>query len=323
MKKLEGKTAITVALDTEIAASSAANAEKEAPLSNATILVVGGTGTVGREVVRKLAQSGRSVRVLARDPVKAASVLGPDVEIVAGDLRDSASLTAALSGIDSASLATSPSPTLHEEEINFIDAAKAGMVRRIVKLSAFGIEFAKDRIHRGHVESERRLRESGISSVVLRPVIFMSNMLMDAASIRTGKLPSIFGDSRVTFVDPRDVGELIAHALVESAHDGQSWELGGPEALSYDDLAGTFTRVLGRPIEHVRLDPAAFAPQALAAGLPDFVVEAITEAATSARTGKYAVDDGVVRRVLHRPASSFHDWVVRNRDAFQATEAAS
>jgi uncharacterized protein YbjT (DUF2867 family) len=287
-------------------------------MASARFLVVGGTGTVGRQVVQQLVQAGHPVRVLARDPAKAASLLGRGVEIAAGDLRRPASLTSALSGIESASLATSPSPGMHEEEGNFIDAAKIAKVRRVVKLSGFGIDFAKDRIHRAHVESERRLRESGIPNVVLRPVIFMSNMFMDAAAIQAGKLPSSFGDSRVSFVDPRDVAELIARALVEPKHESQTWEFGGPEALSYDDLATTFTRVLGRPIEHVRLDPDAYKESAHAAGLPDFVIEAVTEAATAGGGGKYATNDEVVQRVLGRRASTFHDWVVRNREAFRA-----
>lgn len=291
-------------------------------MSNARILVVGGTGTVGREVVGKLVQSGQAVRALARDPARAASLLGRGVEVVAGDLRDSASLAAALAGVECASIATTPTPTLHEEEIRFFEAARAAQVRRIVKLSGFGIEFARDRIHRSHVRSEESLRKTGIPSVVLRPVIFMSNLLMEAAAIRVGRLPSAFGDGRVTFVDPRDVGELIAHALVEPGHEGATWEFGGPQALSYDDLAAACTRVLGRPVEHVRLDRRTFESQALSAGLPDFVVEAIAGAATSARAGKYVVDDAVVRRVLRRPATGFHDWLVRHRDAFEATEGA-
>ena len=290
-------------------------------MSNAPILVIGGTGTVGREVVRQLIRAGRPVRALARDPAKAAAVLGREVEIVPGDLRDSMSLVSALSGVERASLATAPSPTLHEEENRFIDAAKTAKLERLVKLSAFGVEFASDRIHHAHVLSERRLWESGIASLVVRPVIFMSNLLFEAAAIRGGKLPSTFGDARVTFIDPRDVAELIARALLEPMPEVGTWELGGPEALSYDDLAATFTRVLGRPIEHVRLDRKTFETLALSAGLPDFVVEAITEAATSAQVGKYIVDDAVVRRVLRRPASAFHDWVLRNRDAFEATPA--
>jgi uncharacterized protein YbjT (DUF2867 family) len=217
-----------------------------------------------------------------------------------------------------ASLATSPTPRLHEEEGNFLSAARAAKVRRVVKLSAFGIEFAADRIHFSHAESERRLRASGIAFVMVRPVVFMSNLLFDAAAIRAGKLASIFGDGRMSFVDPRDVAELMARALVEERYEGMTWELGGPEALSHDDLAATLSRVLGRRVEHVRVERAAFREAALAAGLPDFVVEAIEVTAAHTAEGKFVAGDEVIRRVLGRRGYGFAEWVERHRAAFGA-----
>jgi uncharacterized protein YbjT (DUF2867 family) len=285
---------------------------------SAPILVVGATGNVGTHLVQELQKSGRAVRVLSRDPRRASERLGAGIEIVAGDLSDPASLGPALRGIEIASLATSPSPLLAEQEGNFIAAASAARLRRLVKLSGFGIEFSSDRIHLGHAESERRLRASGVAHVIVRPVVFMSNLLFDVVSLRSGKLPSVFGDGRMGFVDARDVAAVMARALLDERHEGATWEFGGPEALTYDDLAATFTRALGRPIEHVRLDDAAFRAAALAGGLPDFVVEAITGAAAHAREGRYATNDDVIQRLLGRRGCSFGDWLARHRVLFGA-----
>jgi uncharacterized protein YbjT (DUF2867 family) len=285
-------------------------------MATAKILVAGATGNVGPTLVDCLVRSGHSVRVLVRDPHKATHLLGARVEVIHGDLEDPASLAAAFRGISSAFVATAPSPSLDEQEINFIDAARAASIGRLVKLSGFGIEFSTDRIHVAHKRSEQRLRASGLPHVILRPVVYMSNLLFDAAGIKTGKLPSVFRDGRINLVDPRDVGEVAARTLVGPAHEGQTLEFGGPEALSWDDVAATFTRALGRRVEHVRVDDATFEAGVLQAGLPDFVVEAITTTATSARAGKYEINDDVVQRVLGRRASSLADWVVRHRDAF-------
>jgi uncharacterized protein YbjT (DUF2867 family) len=285
-------------------------------MTTAKILVAGATGNVGPTLVDHLVRSGHAVRVLARDPHKATRLLGPRVEVIHGDLGDPASLAPAFRGISSAFLATSPSPVLDEQEINFIDAARKAKIGRLVKLSGFGIEFSTDAIHLAHKRSEQRLRASGLPSVILRPVVYMSNLLFDAAGIKTGKLPSVFRDGRINLVDPRDVAGVAARALVDPAYEGQTLEFGGPEALSYDDVAATFTRVLGRHVEHVRMDDVTFEAAALQAGLPDFVVEAITGTATSARSGKYEVNDDAVQRVLGRRASSFANWVARHRDAF-------
>lgn len=139
-------------------------------MERATTLVVGATGNVGTELVEQLLQTGHAVRVLARDSRRAAERLGSRVEVVAGDLGDPASLASALRGIETASLATTPSPHLYEQEHNFIRAAREAKLRRLVKLSGFGIDFATDGIHVCHAESETRLRASGVPSVVLRPV---------------------------------------------------------------------------------------------------------------------------------------------------------
>jgi uncharacterized protein YbjT (DUF2867 family) len=285
-------------------------------VTSAPILVAGATGTVGTELVAELVRSGHLVRALTRDPERAAERLPRGVEIVAGDLQDPASLAAALRGVAIASIATTPTPLLAAQEIAFIEAAMAAKLRRLVKLSAFGIDFARDRIHVCHADSERRLRSSGIPFVVLRPVVFMSNLMMDLASIAKGSLPSVFGESRMSFVDPRDVAALMARALVDARYEGETWEFGGPEPLTHDEVAATLTRLLGKKVEHVPLDPAEFGEQALRDGLPDFVVEAITEAAADTRRGKFVVDDSVIRRVLGRPAAPLTDWLERHRAAF-------
>src|SRR5690348_8733016 len=102
------------------------------------ILVTGATGTSGVEIVRALLALGERPRVLARDPVKAATLLGDDVEITRGDFADDGSIEAALEGIDAAMLVSAPTPDTVEVQQRFVDAAKRAGVERIVKFSAVG-----------------------------------------------------------------------------------------------------------------------------------------------------------------------------------------
>jgi uncharacterized protein YbjT (DUF2867 family) len=146
----------------------------------------------------------------------------------------------------------------------------------------------------------------------------MSNLIGNAEAIKNGSLPSAFGDGRVSFVDPRDVGEMIARALVDPRYEGETWTFGGPAALSYDEVAATLSEVLGRPIAHVRLDEQAFRNLAARAGLPAHVVETISEAARLAPEGVFVASDDAIRRVLGRPASPLRDWVERHRAALTA-----
>ena len=87
-----------------------------------------------------------------------------------------ASLTDALRGVDVVYLATTPGPELATQECNFVETARAANVRRLVKVSGYGINDAIDRIHRCHAISEQRIRSSGVDHVILQPVMFMSNL---------------------------------------------------------------------------------------------------------------------------------------------------
>jgi uncharacterized protein YbjT (DUF2867 family) len=146
----------------------------------------------------------------------------------------------------------------------------------------------------------------------------MSFLLVRAQAIKSGRLPSLFGDASVSFVDPRDVADLIARALLDPQYDGEAWQFGGPAALTHDEIVATLSEVLGRPIEHLRVDIPTFQESAARDGLPDFRIEAIVEVARMASEGAFAASDDVVRRVLGRPASPLHDWVERHRDALTA-----
>jgi uncharacterized protein YbjT (DUF2867 family) len=184
----------------------------------------------------------------------------------------------------------------------------------VVKLSGFGTEQATDRIHREHAASEQRLKSSGIGYVILQPVMFMSNLLWEAESIKKGSISSTFGDGRMSFIDPRDVAEVALVALTSSDGDDVVWGFGGPEALSYDDVAAAFSRVLGRRVEHVRLDETEF--RQAAARLPDFVVEAIVTSAAMAQEGKYEVPDQLIQDKLGRRARTLESWIATHRTAF-------
>jgi uncharacterized protein YbjT (DUF2867 family) len=282
----------------------------------ASILLAGGTGTVGRHIVKGLVARGLSPRVLSRDPDNARRLLGDSVEIVHGDLMNPASLSDALRGVEVAYVATTPGPELVAQEVHFVDAARAAEVRRVVKLSGYGTDVATDRIHRWHAASEQRLESSGLGYVILQPVMFMSNLLWEAESIKRGVIASAFGDGRMSFVDPSDVAEVAVVALTIPDLANGVWGFGGPEALSYDDVAATFSRVLGRRVEHVRLDEQAF--RQATAGLPELVVDAIASSAVMAQQGTYEVPDRVIRERLGRRGRTLESWIAAHRAAFAA-----
>src|SRR5262245_26038390 len=142
------------------------------------ILITGATGKSGQEIVKALLDHDMIPRVLARDPAKAAMLLGDDVEIARGDFSDPSSVEAAMEGVEKALLLSPPSNQLVDIERDFIAVAKKSSVRHIVKLSAFGATpDAPTGFTQWHGISEENLKSSGLTWTILRPPFFMQNLL--------------------------------------------------------------------------------------------------------------------------------------------------
>jgi NAD(P)H dehydrogenase (quinone) len=120
----------------------------------------------------------------------------------------------------------------------------------------------------------------------------------------------------MSFVAPVDVADLTALAVTQREHAGETWTFGGPDALTYDDVAATFTRVLGYTVAHVRLDEQTFRTGIAAAGLPDFIAPALIATARLTAQGKFVADDEPIRRLLGRPGTKLEAWLHQHRTAF-------
>jgi uncharacterized protein YbjT (DUF2867 family) len=262
------------------------------------ILVTGGTGTSGAAIVRALLDRAERPRVLARDPEKAAALLGDDVEIARGDTNDPASLDAALEGVDRALLLSPSVPQLAQLEANFVDAAKRAGVERIVKFSVIGADPNHAiRFQRQHAESEQRLKASGIAWTMLRPTFFLQNLLGLRHSIRSGAIHMPTGNGRASHVDVRDIAAVAAAALTEPGHEGKAYDITGPASLSYADIAAILTRVLGHDVKHVDVTPDAARQALLGAGIPQWNVDGINELSAGVKDGIFDVVTTVVRDV--------------------------
>src|SRR5918998_5461104 len=206
------------------------------------VLVTGATGNVGSRVVGKLRDLGVPVRAFARDAGQAAAVLGDGVEVVVGDFADAASVRRALDGVEGDFLACANVPSQVEHETTVIDAAAEAGVGRIVKLSALGAEVgASVAFWDWHGRIEEHLRASGVPFVMLRPAFNMTNLLGPAEGVRhEGVLFAPAEGARIAMIDPGDVAETAAVALGTDGHEGRTYVLTGPEAITFDRVAKDF-----------------------------------------------------------------------------------
>jgi uncharacterized protein YbjT (DUF2867 family) len=225
------------------------------------ILVIGGTGTVGSAVVTELTKRNASVFVLTRSP-EHAQKLPAGVTGIVGDLLDPASL-GAFKGMDGVFLLNPVGPMEAHEGLMAINGARGAHVRRIVYLSVHDLEKASHLPHFGcKIGVEFAVRHSGIHHTILRPNNFYQNdVWMKQALMEYGMYPQPIGSIGLSRVDVRDIAEAAAIALTTDKHDGEIYNLVGPEIVTGESTAADWSRALGRPIRYAGDDLEAWEAQ--------------------------------------------------------------
>ena len=225
------------------------------------ILITGATGRTGKEAAQQLVAKGVKVRALVRNPAKAAALQAAGVELAPGDAGDAVAVRRALEGVSGIAiiLPNGESQLALEKQLATL-AAEAG-VAHIVKVSSVeSVPGAPNPVHRAHWESEEHIRSLGKAWTMVRPSFYLQNFLSNAATIKAeGKFYYPFGDKgAAVLTDSRDAGFFVAHVLSTPGHANKSYDITSHELLSFHQIAAVFTQELGRRIEYVPQDPAAY-----------------------------------------------------------------
>jgi uncharacterized protein YbjT (DUF2867 family) len=261
------------------------------------ILVTGATGNTGRAIVDALAERGAPVRAMVRTEADR-SKLRAGVEVVVADFDEPAAVAAALEGAERAYLVTPSSGQAEEQQKRFADlAAKAG-TRHLVVLSQLGSdEHSPVRFLRYHAAVEQHVRNLGIGYTFLRPNLYLQGLLMFAGSISTeGTFFAPIGDARVSAVDVRDIAEVAAVALTKAGHEGATYTLTGPEAITHSQIAAALTAALGRTVRFIDVPPEAFADN-IRGLLPSWQVDGLLEDYAHYRRGEAAEGSPAIAQI--------------------------
>ena len=276
------------------------------------ILVTGAAGTIGQEVVKALVQ--RGVRFRAghrRRPVQVPS----GCESVEVDFTRPQTLGPALRGIETAFVLSNDVAS----EANLVKAAAEAGVRRLVKLSVLAAPEEPFTFARWHRAIERNIEASGIPWTFLRPNGFLQNVVnFMGQSIRAQK--AIFtsaADASVSHVHARDIGAFAARVLTEGGHEGRGYDLTGPAAITYRDVARTLTTVLGHEVKVVAISDEDYKKGAVGAGIPDAYADALVDLNRAYRDGIAARVSPAVQQLLGRPAIGFETFARENAAALR------
>lgn len=279
------------------------------------ILITGASGKTGRRTVAATAAKGGIVRALLRRPEA-----GPDLlhagasEIAIGNLTDPGSLQRALAGVGQV---LHICPPMHPQEdkiaISLIDLASNEGVDRFVLYSVLHPLLNDVPHHARKLEAERYLVNSGQPHTILQPSRYMQHLAPIWKTVLTTGVHSMpFGTTaKFSVVDLSDLAEATANILTTPGHEGATYQLAGPEALSQADMAGILAQLLGRPIRAMGKPLDEFRREASAAGMPAERIE--TMCLMNAHYDAHGLigNPNVLRWILGREPTRFVDFVKR------------
>lgn len=258
------------------------------------ILVTGGTGKTGRRVAERLISAGRDVRIGSRSGTPAF------------DWTDPSGWANALEGITAVYVAYQPDlavPGGVEAVSAFVDQAVRSGVEKLVLLSGRGEPEAE--------AAEEAVRRSGVDWTILRASWFCQNFsesfFLDAIMSDVMALPVAAVPEPFTDVD--DIAEIGADAFLHARHSGQLYDLTGPKALTFAEVADEISRAVGRTIAFVPVSPEEYRAELVKQQVPQEYIDLVLYLLTTVLDGRNTPVCSGVQRALGREPKSFSTYV--------------
>jgi NAD(P)H dehydrogenase (quinone) len=153
-----------------------------------------------------------------------------------------------------------------------------------------------------HSATEEAIRAAGVEWTFLRNAIYAEIMAMGAApAIASGSYVTNAGDGRSAYVLHDDCAAAAAAVLTTPGHEGKTYDITGPEALSVEEIAALYAQAGGKPVEPVKLDDDAWIATMVEHGMPEAVAKLFASFGRSARQGYAAPVSTAVEDLTGRP----------------------
>ncbi|HEX4700987.1 MAG TPA: NAD(P)H-binding protein [Pseudonocardiaceae bacterium] len=273
------------------------------------LLITGATGNVGRPLIDRLTAEGASVRAVTRDPQ--AADLPSGVDVVRGNPSRPETIEAALRGVTGLFVNPRSVGTAIDE---LLAVAREQGVRRVVALTANNTDddpAEQPSRYNGDLnrEVDAAVTRCALEWTSLRPSFFATNVLgLWTAQIQAGDvIRGPYPRATEAPIDPRDIADVAAHALLTDKLVGQRPELTGPESLSYEQMATIVGDRIGRPLRYKEVPVAAARQAVVGRGFTEQFADAyLTRLAKTVNRPTITTDD--VEKILGRPATTFAEW---------------
>jgi NAD(P)H dehydrogenase (quinone) len=290
--------------------------------------VTGAGGQLGGQVLDNLLARGvpaQEIVALTRDPQKLSAYAAKGVTVKAGDFDKPAELAAAFKGIER--LLVIPASDLRpgirtRQHGNAINAAKAAGVKHVIYISTIGAHRGQD-LFAAHLETEQAIYASGLAWTILRMGMYFDNLWMGSlayalsAGVYAATAPT--GEGKVA---RSDVAAAAAALLAAKGHDSFLYQATGPQALTPADVAAAIAQVFGKKVDAVMVTQEQFNGGLKAAGLPDFVVDAIGGIEAARAKGLLDVVTHDIEHLTGKKALSLTEYLTATKHLATAKAAA-
>lgn len=281
--------------------------------SASPIAITGSTGQLGGRVATRLAAPGYHQRLLVRNPARAPQL--PGAEVARASYENGQSMRAALNGVQTLFLVSGYERGRLEQHYSAIDAAVAAGVERIVYTSFLAAAPQATFTHaREHFLTEQRIRSSGLRYTFLRPSFYLDKAPGWFSS--EGLIRGPAGNGTIAWVSRDDLADVTVAVLTGTGHDGASYDITGPHALTLSEAAKQFSHVTGllasyqpETLEEARASRARFNPS-------EWELEAWVSTYLAIATGEMSVVSHTVQALTGHAPQSFPDYIRRHPESY-------
>src|SRR5580658_13372 len=247
--------------------------------SERTLFVTGASGQLGRRVVELLLEKA-AVKIVAgtRKPEKLADLAARGVTVRHADFEDPQGLAAALAGGDRVLIISTdaidrPGRRLAQHKAAVAAASNAG-VKHAVYTSMPNPETSPVVFAPDHLGTEQALAASGMNWTILRNCWYTDFLIPTLApAVASGQLIAATGQGGAPYVTREDCAQAAAAALASSDTGNKTWNITGPDLVTYANLASLASELTGRPVTYVPVTPEERTAQLVAAGTPEFIAK--------------------------------------------------
>jgi NAD(P)H dehydrogenase (quinone) len=298
--------------------------------SDRTLFVTGASGHLGRRVVELLLEkSAGKIVAGTRKPEKLADLAARGVVVRQADFEDPKGLEAALAGVDRVLIISTDAIDRPGRRLAQHKAAVAAAVSAGVKHALYTsmpnpetspVVFAPD-----HLGTEQALKSSGIPYTILRNCWYMDFLVSGlAAAVASGQLISATGQGAAPYVTREDCAQAAAAALASTDSNSRTWNITGPDSVTYAGLAQLAAELTGVPVKFDPVTPEERKAQLLASGMPEFIVPVLISSQLAIAQGKMGTPTAAVKELTGREPMSVRDFLSANKAALlPAAQSAS